>query len=122
MWSVQALAAPADVQATLYPDFVVKPDELALDFDHGYECARSSVAAGWSEPQRAALAALDAKLDAMSRGGAEFTADLWLEPALASDPNWEEVRELARAVLGRFSWSVESPPHAPESRGAWYIR
>lgn len=122
MWSVQALAAPADVQITLYPDFVVKADELALDFENWYECARSILASGWSESQRAALAALDAKLGEMSRGGAEFTADLWLESGLASDPNWQQVRELARAALRLFSWPVERPPGAPESRGAWYIR
>ncbi len=31
--SLQALAMPAEVQLTLFPDFVCKADELALDFD-----------------------------------------------------------------------------------------
>ena len=122
MWSVQALAAPAEVQVTLYPDFVVKANELALDFDNWYECARFSLAPEWSESQRTSLAALDAKLDAMSRSGAEFTEDLWLESALAADPNWEQVRDLARTAIRLFSWPVECPPREPERRGSWHIR
>lgn len=33
MWTVQALAQPADVQVRLYPSFVAVADELALDHD-----------------------------------------------------------------------------------------
>ena len=122
LWSLQGLAAAAEVQVSLYPDFAAKPDELAQDFCHWYECARGTLATQWTAPQRAALNALDAKLSRMSRHGLEFSEDLWLEPALQGDPRWAEVRELARSALRVLGWPLESPPRDPESRGTTYVK
>jgi hypothetical protein len=105
----------------LYPDEVVKPDELALDFDDAYRCARGAISRGWTGDQAEALAAIDAMLSGMSRGGSDFSEDLWLEPALFTDPRWERVRELALVTLRLFGWPLEEPPEDPQDRGASYV-
>ena len=40
-WSLQALASDSDDQLSLFPDFVCKADELALDYGHWSRVARS---------------------------------------------------------------------------------
>jgi hypothetical protein len=40
--------------------------------------------------------------------------------ALFSDPRWEEVRLLAKAVLTSFGWPSEIPPPAREEHGTDY--
>ena len=57
--ALQALAAPAPVQLARYPEFVVKADELALDFDDALLLVRHNRAAEIDARQAAALAALD---------------------------------------------------------------
>ena len=42
-WSFQALACDADGRLALFPDFVCKLDELALDYGHWSQVARSSI-------------------------------------------------------------------------------
>jgi hypothetical protein len=117
-WTIQALAAPAEVQCQLYPDFTAKPDELALDFGDAFAAA---LAFDLTEPQGQALKALAAKLSAMSRSGADFTDELWSEAALGASEHWSVVRALARSVLDAFGWRSEPPPLDPASRGVSYI-
>ncbi len=56
--SLQALAMPAEVQLSLYPDFVCKADELALDFDQWKDCVNSNGVGVLTDLQRRALTAL----------------------------------------------------------------
>ncbi len=118
-WSIQALAMPADIQLALYPDFVVKADELALEFDENYELVDRST---FESSQLLALDKLNGKLEAMSAEGTDYYEDLWFdESELFRSNHWEEVRELAIAVLNTLRWPVEKPPEDPEDRGATYV-
>jgi hypothetical protein len=101
-WAVQALAQPADVQLTLFPSFVVVPDELALDFDNWWRASDAKLGKQWSTNQRMALVALDKLLAAMS-GKPELWTDLSLQ-------RWSEVRQLAKNALSAFGWPEAVPP------------
>jgi len=109
--AVLALAQPAEVQLTLFADFVCKADELALDFDDGLSMSRKEQ---MSSEQRAAIDTLDQLLARMS---GEQNAPLWTEEALRSGPVWEEVRSAAKAVAAAFGWTLRRPPPS----GATYI-
>ena len=109
-WSLQALAMGAEVQRSLFPDFVCKAEELAFDFDHWLWFARSEFGAEFSGDQAEALRAIDRRLNAMSYGGIDFDEELWSEAALGTRPEWEEVRSLAKLTLARFGWAAEVPP------------
>jgi hypothetical protein len=109
-WGLQALACDADVQLTLFPDFVCKPHELASDYGHWSEAARSVFAGQFSTEQLAALGAIDARLDAMSRGGTDFKEEVWAEEALSTKSQWTELRSLAKAALACFGWPAQKPP------------
>ena len=116
--AVQALACPAETQVTLYPSFVCKCDELALDFDASL---RSAPLNTLTNEQQHSLRALDHKLKAMSRGGRNYRDELWFdESSLCSSPHWEDVRALALVVLDAFGWPKEPPPIDPNDRGTFY--
>lgn len=108
-WAVQALAAPADDQLARFPDFVVKADELALDFDQWMMCAVEHHGADWSPNQRELIEALDRMLSSMS-GSAN--GHLWQDEAVRADPQWEAVREAARKALDAFGWPSIVPPRS----------
>jgi hypothetical protein len=103
---VQALAQPAHVQLTLFPDFVCKADELALDFDRWREVVLADPDGALTPLQRAALEALDAQLAAMSGSDKPF----WEEDALADALEWGRVRQLAKDTLRAFGWAMAVPP------------
>src|SRR3954469_23622245 len=105
--TLQALAAPPDVQLARFPDFVVKADELALDFDHALTLVRQDGGAALSAGQHAAVGAVDDLLGAMS-GAAN--ARLWTERALREGAEWARVRAAAAAALRTFGWPAEPPP------------
>lgn len=109
-WSLQALACEADVQLSLFPDFVCKVDELALDFDHWYQTARELLGDEITGDRLATLQAMDDRLDVMSGEGSEFVENLWFEDALSHRPQWTEVRALASTALACFGWPAEPPP------------
>ena len=110
-WSVRALAQPSAVQPTLYPSFVAVADELALEFDEHY---RTLDLDRLRPLQREAVRALDDALDAMS--GPDHL-ELWEVEAL-DRPEWQHVRELARALIHVMGWSAAAPP---VERGAIYV-
>ncbi|WP_280279146.1 hypothetical protein [Sphingomonas sp. CBMAI 2297] len=102
--AILALAQPAEVQLSLFPDFVCKADELALDFEDGlYELVGHEHEV--TAEQRGAIDALDAVLVSMS-GPTGF----WTEEALRTHPTWERIRELAKAVAVAFGWELRIPP------------
>ena len=108
--ALQVLAAPALVQLARYPEFVVKADELALDFDDALLLVRHNRAAEIDSRQAAALAALD---ELFTRMSGPARPELWTEEAVRSRPEWAEARELASAALAAFGWPVEPPPPNP---------
>jgi hypothetical protein len=103
--SLQALAISGSGQRALFPDFVVKADELALDFDHWFAAIRSNYASDLTRLQADALAMIDQKLTTISRDGAEFDVELWTDEALNSSEHWADVRRLAASALEAFGWA-----------------
>jgi len=105
--SLQTLAMPADAQLALCPDFVCKVEELALDFDHWSECALGNDRGELSEEQKFLLRKLDGTFDQMSSGQSR---NLWEEEALRNSPEWQGIREIAKAALTSFCWDAKRPP------------
>jgi len=111
---VQALALPASVQVSLFPDFAVVGDELGIQFGDALVAYRSSAATPVSA-QTIALKQLDEYLSQLS---GEENSSFWVDPsALVFDARWQRVRDLARAVLSTFGWPDEPPPRD----GATYV-
>ena len=103
--ALQALAQPASSQASLFPDFVVVADELALEFDDWFRVATTpELVPELTQPQCAALRAIDEQFARMSDD-----RDVWSEEALAGHRDWDEVRSLARQALAEFGWQPELP-------------
>ncbi len=105
IWSLQALAAPAEIQLQLFPDFDWKVDELAIEFDQWYQVMRRRSAL-FTAKARKLLEDLNRKLDEMS--GPE-NSQFWLEDTLRSDATWENIRDLARHALSAIGWPIENP-------------
>ena len=105
--SLQAMALPATAQLSYLPDFVVKTDELVLDFDHWRDCAVGNYRVDMTASQVDSLAAVEAHID-----GPNTTGDrsVWEESALYSHPFWDELRNLAIQSLTEFGWPQETPP------------
>jgi hypothetical protein len=105
--SLRALAAAGSDQQALFPDDIVPPDQLALDFGHGVFVVRGNYETELSEEQADALAALEQKLVTMARDGADFDAELWTDGALRTSEHWADVRTLALSALEAFGWLTE---------------
>jgi hypothetical protein len=116
-WSLQALAMAGSDQQLLFPDYVLKADDLAFDYDHRSLVIRNTYKRDLSGLELDSLAALDRKLATMSRDGAEFDLELWTEAALRTSEHWADVRRLARSALEAFGWPVDGPPENPADRG-----
>ena len=121
-WSLQCLAMAGSDQRTLFPDYVVKADELAFDFDHWAFAVHSNYGSDLSSFQTDSLAAIAQKLATISRDGAEFDAELWTETALSTSEHWADVRSLAASALEAFGWPVENPTQNPADRRTMFIR
>jgi hypothetical protein len=116
-WSLQSLAAAGSEQPTLFPEHMMKADDLALDFDHWASFVRATYERDLSAAQADALAAIDRKLSTMSREGAEFDLDLWTDAALRTSELWADVRLLAAAALEAFGWPVDGAHERQDDRG-----
>ena len=104
--AVIALAQPADIQLSLFPDFVCKANELALDFEDGlYEMVGHE--AQFSAQQRAAIDVLDKLLSSKS---GERHASFWTDTALREHPIWDEIRTAAKTAAVTFGWDLQSLP------------
>lgn len=101
-WSLQALALPAEVQITLFPNFACVPDELAFDFDHWTLCAVSNefIPVVLSTE----LQKLNAVFDEMEN------LNLWTLQALAQSEEWNSVRRHATQLLTLMGWEIGIPP------------
>jgi hypothetical protein len=105
--SLQALGLPARAQVAYFPDFVVKTDELVLDFGHWRDCAVANYRVDMTPAQLDSLAAIEAHIAAPNSTG---DRTVWDEGALYSHPFWEELRNLAIQSLNAFGRPQESPP------------
>lgn len=107
MWAVQALAVNVGVQLRLFPEFADPADELELDQQETQAAFLADWGALLSPSQREAIGELDAQLESM--GGSDNT-HLWSVEALASAPEWAQVRARAARVLREMGWRLEAPP------------
>ncbi|WP_433795880.1 hypothetical protein [Actinoplanes sp. CA-252034] len=99
--AVAVLASDAEVQVAwlsrVFASGSAAVDELALEFDEGYGQLPAFVRENWIDAAAApALADLDRQLDQMS---GDHQRALWTAEALATRPEWDRVRFLARAAL-----------------------
>ncbi|MFC4072879.1 hypothetical protein [Actinoplanes subglobosus] len=99
--AVAVLASDAEVQVAwlsrVFADGGAVVDELALEFDQGFRLLPSFVDRGWIDPTAVpALVELDEQLDTMSD---DHDRTLWNAEALATRPEWDRARYLARAAL-----------------------
>jgi hypothetical protein len=108
-WSTRALAAPADVQLALYPDFVDCADQLALDYGEAlYQAMQSpETASGLRGQGRELLLKLDDYLNQMSTPERKH---LWSNEALQISVEWAAIRATAGAALVFLNWPSEPPP------------
>jgi hypothetical protein len=105
-WSVRALAQPAAVQRTLFPDVVGAGEELALEFDQWFREIRDSL--GISDVGCRCLDRLDEQLTRMT---AQDDENLWFDDdTLARSADWATIRALAQRTLIAMGWSSEPPP------------
>jgi hypothetical protein len=121
-WSLQGLAIAGSNQRTLFPDYLMRADELAFDFDHWALLVRGNYGNDLSASQAESLAAIDRKFTTMSRDAAEFDVELWTEEACRTSEHWAEVRRLATSALEAFGWLIEVPTRTPSDRGTAFIR
>ncbi|AKT38326.1 hypothetical protein [Chondromyces crocatus] len=106
-WSIRALAQSTDVQLSLFPDFVCKADELALDYEERWGNFREELGESLTSEQLDSISALDKHLRAMSGLQNE---KFWTDESMVNDPEWRLVRELALRVVAVMGWSSEPPP------------
>lgn len=109
-WSLQALAASASDQLSVFPEWAVTADELALDFDQWGGCVLQNYRSELDDSQRAPLEAIAHTFARMSHDAVEFDADVWSAAALESSEQWDAIRRLAVEALTAFGWPAELPP------------
>lgn len=104
-WIIQALSQPYEIQKTLFPDFVNIADELAGEWElalHELEENKSKL----SKKQLYLLQNLDEYI--LSISGPE-NLRYWIDEALQQDIKWENLREMAKAILDDLSWGCDIP-------------
>lgn len=106
-WAIQALAQPANIQPSLFPSYVMVPDELALEFDHWYEVGSRQFGSSWTREQRNSLDALNHMLIEMT---ASAQSEVWHGKQTLLHPQWAKVRHLADMALQVFGWPQGLPP------------
>jgi hypothetical protein len=109
-WSVLALAQEAEVQESLFPDFVLVADELALNWESALRELETSKP-DMSDSQRSQIEKLDQLICVMS--GPE-NLDFWIDDALSERIEWDEIRLAARDVAHAFGWPIVPPPPSPD--------
>ena len=102
-WAVQALAADADEQLRLFPDFVDKPFELVDDFDNWWRGTRWRTGLGFTAEHSAALDQVQRLIDSLP-------AEAYSEQSVRCDPAWTALRDAAKEALRVLGWPPELPP------------
>lgn len=103
--TLQALAAPATVQLTMFPDLIANGERVMAEFKLWRERALAKQSS-LSPQQQEALGGLDDCLQRMLQDGA---SPLWTAEAVRTSPEWGQLRANARRALVAFSWSVDIP-------------
>ena len=112
-WSLQALAASASEQRSLFPESAATPDELALDFDHWAAVVRDRYGLDLDPAQSVALAAIEQVFSRMSSDAVELDADIWSDAAVRASDDWISLRRLATEALEAFGWPLETSAEQP---------
>jgi hypothetical protein len=100
------LASEADVQLSAFPDGVCKPDEIVLTFGECGMFVKELSAVGLlSKNDQDLLLRLEGRI--VSLGGGKES--IWSESAVREDPEWAELRQLARATLKEMGVSEQVP-------------
>jgi hypothetical protein len=81
--SIQLLALPPKIQLKLLPDFVCKPDELALEFDHWREVVLQNFSSGLSSEQMSCI-------ESIRRSISDLRPEHWTEYAVRKSLSQEE--------------------------------
>jgi hypothetical protein len=102
-WVARALAQTASEQKKLYPDYVLVPDELAMDWEYAFDRADFS---SMNEKQWQSIKILHDYL--LSKSG-PLNARVWENESLHTAVEWQHIRRLARAVLQAMNWSPTNP-------------
>jgi hypothetical protein len=108
--SIQLLALPPKIQLKLLPDFVCKPDELALEFDHWREVVLQNFSSSLSSEQISCI-------ESIRRSILDLRPEHWTEYAVRKSEEWKSLRTLSAAALESFGWAREVPP----SHGDAYV-
>lgn len=104
--TLRIAALPADQQIASFPEGSPVPDWIAGDFFNWSGLALRRADFAPTDQQRAALNALDARLNEMSERH-ERDAELWTEEGLRRRPEWKDVRRDAQKILELFQWELE---------------
>jgi hypothetical protein len=105
--ALRALGGSVDEQLARSPDFVTRPQELALDFDDAYLLLQQCQQLELSVAERDAVAAVDELLEQLR--GPEHRG-LWTAGAIRSAPEWKQVRKAARAALRTLGYAEGPAP------------
>jgi hypothetical protein len=102
---LRLLASPAGVQRQTLPNFVSLTDELALLFDDELRALRAP------DRDRPENREVDHALTLLEQRFGDMGDDptLWTDAALEAAPRWQEVRTIARRLLGHLG-VAEGPP------------
>lgn len=102
--SIMALAAPANVQESLFPDHVHVGDELVIEFG---ECINDLKISNFTPVQLSSIEKLDTFI--LQNSGKEH-ASLYLNAeSLHADPRWDNIRLLAKEVVKEMGWPLTTP-------------
>lgn len=102
--SIMALAAPAKVQQSLFPDHVHVGDELVIEFG---ECVNDLRISTFTPVQLSSIEKLDTFI--LQNSGKEH-ASLYLNAeSLYADPRWDNIRLLAKEVAKEMGWPITTP-------------
>lgn len=104
-WATRALAQHADVQISLYPNFVETADELALAWEEAVEYLSGNKISLTTE-QREMIDNLDAFIGSIS---GEANAHMWTNQALYSAPEWMQIRQNSHKLIDLMGWLHSSP-------------
>ncbi|HXE54889.1 MAG TPA: hypothetical protein VN541_17845 [Tepidisphaeraceae bacterium] len=109
MWSLQALAQPAEAQVALFPKSSKVASKLWLDLERSSEWfdADGRGPANGSAKAWETVSDLRSQLQLMRGAGNDR---LWTDDALRNERKWEAIRKAARRALAAFGWAAELPP------------
>ena len=109
MWSLQALAQPAEVQIALYPAPLLPTHQLREDFAQSLDAVKGETWSTLSPKHVEALIRIDEKMTEIKKEPG--LKDLNPEDTLQFDPQWEGLRALAKLALEVFNWPNSSNPN-----------